>query len=413
MTFRIFKYQYRIFLTITLFLYSENLIAQAVKIKFTYKRVEEKCVFCNKAHIYINGVYKVTATNYPPANQLFITGPSIWSSSTAASLYAENYHVNCDVCRNDNIRDYWGYINRCYSAQNAKSDKKHDLVENFSYFDVDVEVSKSEIDKIIVGLKKIQDSVSVEIINNEKLKLIKKSKDSLLQIEYAQKQIEAERKEKLRLENFENQRKKLKSSIDANLVFFDSLYLAGKASKDFIDASKVFDVFKQNLLVYNDYYKPKLYISFSIFNKLLQMAFIANDFTFIDKYISIYNSQKSSQDWWIESDEPEFGYNIKFYTFMRNFLTSDYTGINKSDIKKKIYLSQRLNSDVPYFSYVTVSGWFSTYSELKYYGPLEDRQHLIDVFKYLRTSEHYKELFAKNNTLAAINVSLEILEPKK
>lgn len=391
-------------LIIAMFLYSENLIAQAVKIKCTYKLVEEKCVFCNKVNIYLNtGTAK--ASNYPPANQDFLQRDWPYKESAARfySYYALHDHLfNCDVCRDDKIKDVWGDINRCYSLENGRNDKKHDIVTHYSNYVIDLDASKAEIDQIINTLTVIQDSLRT-----------KKTEDSLKRIEDSRRQIEAERKEKLRLENFENQRKKLKSSLDANLVFFDSLYLAGKASKDYIDASKVFDVFKQNLLVYNNYYRPKLYISFSIFNKLLQMAFIANDFTFIDKYISIYNSQKSSQDWWIESDEPEFGYNIKFYTFMRNFLTSDYTGINKSGIKKKIHLSQLRNSDVPYFAYVTVQGWFSNYSELKYYGQVEDRQHLIDVFKYLKTSEQYKELLVKNNTIAAINVALEILEPKK
>jgi hypothetical protein len=417
MTFRIFKYHYRIFLTIALFLYSVNLIAQVVKIKFTYKRVEEKCVFCNKAHIYINGVYKVTATNYPPANQVFRTGPSILSSSTAAIFYAENYHVNCDVCRNDNIRDYWGYINRCYSAQNAKSDKKHDLVENFSYFDVDVEVSKSEIDKIIVGLKKIQDSVRVEIENNEKLKLIKKTEDSLKRIEDSQKQIEAERKEQLRLQNIENQRKKSESIITAQIDMIDTLYKAGKASRDysirFIAASKIFDVLRENLLEYNYFYKPenRKSISFSVFDQLLQMAFFVNDFTFIEKYLVIYANQAWEGYWVYSNEEPQFGFNSRFYYKIGDFLSSDFNGRNKSNI---VAVLQRLWGDGgDGFSNETVQGLFFNYSVYKYYGPIELRQHLIDVFKYLKTSEPYKELFAKNNTLAAINVALEILEPKK
>ena len=418
-----YKVQFRFLLTISLFWFSDNLIAQIVKIKSTYELIEQKCVFCNKSSIYLSMGSVSKALNYPRANQDFLTR-YIWPSSESAarfySRYAlKNHLVNCDVCRDDNIKDGWGNINRCYSVENGRTDKKHDLVTHYSNFDVDIEVSKTEIDVIINRLIQIQDSVRIENINKEKLKLIKKTEDSLKRIEVSRRQIEAERIETLRLQELENSRILLKANITAQANFCDSLYQTGKATQDyssrFIAASKVFDNLGKKIMDYNSFYGASFYITFYLFEHMLQMAFVANDLAFIDKYIGVYNDLESLRVRWIKNDEPQFGYNIKFYTFMRNFLTSNYTGITKSDIKKKIYLCGRFDSNVPvpYFGYVSVTGWFSTYSDLKYSGLVEDRQHLIDVFKFLKTSETYKELFAKNNTLAAINVALEILEPKK
>jgi len=177
----------------------------------------------------------------------------------------------------------------------------------------------------------------------------------------------------------------------------------------------VFKVLMDSLLNYNYRYKyynaddAKIYVKFGWFNKLMQMAFFVNDFSFIREFSAVYKEQSRSEDWWISSDEPSIGYKLKFYDAMDCLLSQNFTGMRKSELKNKIYKC------IPGFVFQTRDLYPNsviTYTEFTFFGSGEEIQHLKDVFKYLKTAEAYKETFAKNNTYAVFDVALEVLEKK-